>query len=1264
MNSRIKSKAKQLSARRRFKSIMAKIGVVMSCVAVFCVVYVLLAPGLTVEWPLVCELEEHTHDESCYTLVEDAPAEAAQPELVCGLEEAEGHHHGDDCYTAVRGALLCEDAEHAHGDDCYEWTRELVCGLEETEGHRHGDDCWSVPEPTETETQPEAHYELTCGKEAHTHTESCYLKHEEKETHYCGYLTEHSHKDDCYFENGALKCTIPEHIHDERCLVQGEQPIFPETLPEGYMEAEVFEPTAMFALEPDAAEAPAEPETLVYVPEDAFDVPVLFARQPLCDEDALRTLTDALTEAGVAFDGLTAMDLSFFDEEGEAREPRTGPVYVKLALTQALPEAAEPELYHMTGDGPELLPADVDYDAETETLTLGFAVDSFSKFGITWTGYADTGTVTPAMTITPQNEKLDLTVYYATLTKTGDVQTVAGSGLTATGKSLSAVMAEIEAKAPSGYSVDYYMVTPSNMAMPSGGNVTVQDISYQKGKYWVYSPGERDLSEPCTVYAILKESGASTDTPDHTAVAIYINKSVQTLDASGNYTGDIHKDPGYWTGTFYTGEPITVEGQDKKYYTHLNEYENNNGIPEVYKTSDASYYITGTPDNSDTSRQSDINTRKLGTEAGYLLENERGNQTYKMQKFPTDAEIFQWLIENWEDEKSTIKDPDGHEVTKEELTPANYAIRWLSMKYNPDDLWHLDCVLVKKQGHLVVKKTFSGDQTAINTVKSGTGDKQFYISVAEDEADDKTETALYRLYLDRVEMRRSDGTYQKLAGVTPTVSADGNTYTWALDTGNVPYHIMEHNYTYNTYNSNSARVSKAISTVTEYRFTNLDPADRDEAHSENWTTFISDPGLTLTGRSYAPEVEVTDWQTVHFRNRYLPANALILHTVDGETGKPLPNVEFQVTANGERLTLWLLDDTYYFYRPQGYDNVGVTLTSTARVNEAGELIFGGVGQKDTTGIDYTFTEVSRPAGYSKAALQFKIEENGEISQSDAQKAASGGADWVTPEGSGNVYITTLRHTPEMAEITASKTWADKKDHNSDSVTLTLLKNGVPTGETLTLNGKNEWKDSFTEKYPVYGPNGRISYTVSETVNGQDAASFYVVTVARTDTVANDGKTTGIHLAVTNSESGNAGSFRFTKVNKAGDPLSGAVFTLYADSSCTTSLATLSSGEDGTVSSQLLPAGTYYLRETKAPEGYNCSGLTYTVKIQGKDSFTIDKAEGDATTGYRIVNHTSFEMPSTGGPGTALLYASGAALILLALVLMYHRKPRRKGGGAC
>ncbi len=170
---------------------------------------------------LICTLEEneeHTHDEQCYQ---------SDLELACELEEIqpdteldaesdsdplEGVHvHNDECYEITQ-ELFCEEESyllHVHEEDCYDEDGNLICALPVVLEHQHGDSCVIYSEPREVIV-------YGCGKEPHIHDDSCYVELRPAPSP-CG-LAEHMHDlEHCYFPDGGLKCTMPEHLHDETC---------------------------------------------------------------------------------------------------------------------------------------------------------------------------------------------------------------------------------------------------------------------------------------------------------------------------------------------------------------------------------------------------------------------------------------------------------------------------------------------------------------------------------------------------------------------------------------------------------------------------------------------------------------------------------------------------------------------------------------------------------------------------------------------------------------------------------------------------------------------------------------------------------------------------------------------------------------------------------------------------------------------------------------------------------------------------------------
>ena len=83
--------------------------------------------------------------------------------------------------------------------------------------------------------------------------------------------------------------------------------------------------------------------------------------------------------------------------------------------------------------------------------------------------------------------------------------------------------------------------------------------------------------------------------------------------------------------------------------------------------------------------------------------------------------------------------------------------------------------------------------------------------------------------------------------------------------------------------------------------------------------------------------------------------------------------------------------------------------------------------------------------------------------------------------------------------------------------------------------------------------------------------------------------------------------------------------------------------------------TYWLEETKAPEGYN--------KLAGRQEIAIKDANLDATVdggkwtggGIHVVNKAGNILPSTGGMGTTIFYVAGGAIVIAVAATLVYRK---------
>ena len=97
---------------------------------------------------------------------------------------------------------------------------------------------------------------------------------------------------------------------------------------------------------------------------------------------------------------------------------------------------------------------------------------------------------------------------------------------------------------------------------------------------------------------------------------------------------------------------------------------------------------------------------------------------------------------------------------------------------------------------------------------------------------------------------------------------------------------------------------------------------------------------------------------------------------------------------------------------------------------------------------------------------------------------------------------------------------------------------------------------------------------------------------------------------------------------------------------------------GNVTFAKLGAGTYKVKETAAPAGYNLNSSEYTVVISttGVITVTVDGELSPVTT-LEVPNYP-VTVPATGGVGTMMFYVGGAALIVCAGVLLFVLKRKK------
>lgn len=148
-------------------------------------------------------------------------------------------------------------------------------------------------------------------------------------------------------------------------------------------------------------------------------------------------------------------------------------------------------------------------------------------------------------------------------------------------------------------------------------------------------------------------------------------------------------------------------------------------------------------------------------------------------------------------------------------------------------------------------------------------------------------------------------------------------------------------------------------------------------------------------------------------------------------------------------------------------------------------------------------------------------------------------------------------------------------------------------------------------------------------------------------------------------------FKHTGTGENKQALAGAEFELYTDAKCTEANAlkftkndagkyrydehgkvTLTSLNNGMIEIEGIKEGTYYLKETKAPKGYNLLKDAIAITIDTNGKITIN--EGDVTQ-VDVQNNAGSLLPSTGGMGTTIFYIAGALLVLISGVVLIAKK---------
>lgn len=305
-------------------------------------------------------------------------------------------------------------------------------------------------------------------------------------------------------------------------------------------------------------------------------------------------------------------------------------------------------------------------------------------------------------------------------------------------------------------------------------------------------------------------------------------------------------------------------------------------------------------------------------------------------------------------------------------------------------------------------------------------------------------------------------------------------------------------------------------------------------------------------------------------------------------------------------------------------------------------------------------------------------------------AKDGHTDNLVPNNSANigeqvVYQTTINVKPGAKNYVLHDTMDSHLDfdgilqaHLSDGTNLTNGDYVVQKGPADKCTFDISFTDVFYNKYRSKIDDGTITkiiFQYSATVKDdavvkEEMKNTTHLTYGDNNTTTEDSetitKTFGIPV------------FKYTKNDQA---LAGAEFMLSTDPNCTdgskalkftlngdnkyrfdstSTNKTLTSLDNGRIDIEGLKAGTYYLKETKAPDGYNLLKTIQKIEIGEDGSIKLNDNDAVITGDVKVKNNSGIELPSTGGMGTTLIYLAGIVLVVLSgYVLISKRRASTK-----
>ena len=287
---------------------------------------------------------------------------------------------------------------------------------------------------------------------------------------------------------------------------------------------------------------------------------------------------------------------------------------------------------------------------------------------------------------------------------------------------------------------------------------------------------------------------------------------------------------------------------------------------------------------------------------------------------------------------------------------------------------------------------------------------------------------------------------------------------------------------------------------------------------------------------------------------------------------------------------------------------------------------------------------------------------------------------ITSNNNGSEFVYTYNE-PKVLEQSLDLNIVKKEKNKDYAIEGAVFEHTLPDGTTETVttdaNGRCKFKALGYGQHKIREVSAPDEYTVN--------AGIVTFTVAKDNKITLDSNTAADNsMQFVVQPNGTASlsvedtlapyTLKVTKVNEKGKTLEGAEFTIYTDKDCQKELAKIVTDSNGVATTEPLTVEKkYYLKETKAPQGYripkDAKGNDYVYEVYTKindkrqyeyyvngelhitstGDYAIEGTVHERIVNLKVVNQTGLQMPETGTHTTLILVAIGVACMITALL---------------